>query len=146
MASFFAGSRETTMSNRTEILHFRATPEEKAAIKANAGQAEVALSTWMRQRSLDREMQWGELRRRLDAAPTQSAVEEADLSTGSPALDRLLDQTEARLPKGGESYEQFMERRVGELLGDDASAEAQSQAQTTARAEWIASRPKEKKR
>lgn len=41
------------MSNRTEMLHFRATPEEKQTIRENAGHAEVALSEWMRQKSLD---------------------------------------------------------------------------------------------
>lgn len=150
------------MTNRTEMLHFRATPEEKQTIRENAGHAELALSEWMRQRSLDglipafedpvtrenkaKVRQACEEGKPVDAqvvsgssAPTQPAVEEPD---GARFPD---DPTGAVAEALGETYEQFMERRVGELLGDDASAEAQGQAQTTARAEWIASRPKEKK-
>lgn len=61
--------------NRTEMLHFRATPEEKERIKENAGHAEVALSTWMRERSLDEE--WPNGGTPEEPAPTQPAVEEA---------------------------------------------------------------------
>lgn len=42
------------MSNRTEMLHFRATPEEKAAIHENAARADLALSEWLRQQGLER--------------------------------------------------------------------------------------------
>lgn len=159
-------------TNRTEILHFRTTPEEKAVIKGLAGQAEVALSTWMRERSLDKLNPTQEFPL---GAPGCTCPDERCMLHGTvpvlgglrkpsstqPVVDGVSLKGGERVelvpptprPEGGiykvtgagESYEQFMERRVGELLGDDASAEAQSQAQTTARAEWIASRPKVKK-
>lgn len=36
--------------NRTEMLHFRATPEEKAEILVKAGEAGMELSEWLRTR------------------------------------------------------------------------------------------------
>lgn len=82
------------MPNRTEILHFRATPEEKGRIKENAGHAELHLSEWMRQRSLDRlipaQFPDGPTSEEMGLhGLTQPAVEEN--TTGSPALDRATD-------------------------------------------------------
>lgn len=38
--------------------------------------------------------------------------------------------------KGGETYEQFMERRVRELVGNEASATQFEKARNAAQAEW----------
>jgi hypothetical protein len=145
------------MTNRTEILHFRATPKEKKTIRENAGHAELALSEWMRQRSLDRLIPAFEDPRTREnkakvrqareegkpvavqvvpgsAASTQPAVEE-------PAKHRIDGELYTMTPIGDETYEQFMERRVGELLGFDvgeteASMALRDSAAKQAEAEW----------
>lgn len=117
------------MPNRTEMLHFRATPEEKERIKENAGHAEVALSTWMRARSLS--YGEGDFERVLEElAPTQPPVEE-------PAEPLRDFWPPADVHAKGETYVQFMERRVGELVGKDAGPEAQAQARKRAYDQWI---------
>jgi hypothetical protein len=109
------------MTNRTEILHFRATPEEKQTIRENAGHAELALSEWMRQRSLDR------------LVPTQPLSEQVEELRGVPG-------TETRYPlevRGeSETYVQFMERRVPELCGENPSVAEVGDAEIAARVEW----------
>lgn len=120
--------------NRTEILHFRATPEEKQTIRENAGHAELALSEWMRQKSLDEP--WGP-----DDGPTQPAVEEftvlSEVGMARTAEGNVVreDHPEAI---HGETYEQFMERRVGELVGDgvETTEQPRMEAEAAARAEW----------
>lgn len=117
------------MSNRSEMLHFRATPEEKAAIQARADECGGKLSDYMRGRLL------------VAAGYCESAEE------SHPPPDEEEKPEPAQFPDGPTSqemglmapatYEQFVERRVAELLGDDASPEAREQAETTAQAEWI---------
>jgi len=145
------------------MLHFRATPEEKERIKENAGHAEVALSTWMRAKSLDYED-------RLN--PTQPAVwdccgasrdsgkhaencplivqQDAEADSTQPAVDGVPLDVGDRIsnatprPEGGiykvtsvgETYEQFMERRVGELVGDSPTLASQDAATGQAEREW----------
>lgn len=113
------------MPNRTEILHFRATPEEKETIRENAGHAELALSEWMRQRSL---------RTEEDRWPDEG------LMHPKPPVAQVLRVTETHEPfiDPLETYEQFMERRVPELLGQDVDAGDVESAQWQARAEWAA--------
>lgn len=123
------------MTNRTEILHFRATPEEKGRIKENAGHAELHLSEWMRQRSLDR------------LVPTQPVVEKRyDVHEPPESFKAEAAPYEPRIDSGGyvvgsETYEQFMKRRMAELLGFDvgeteASMALRRAAAETALAEW----------
>lgn len=107
------------MPNRTEILHFRATPEEKGRIKENAGHAELHLSEWMRQRSLDR------------LVPTQPAVEGVPLAV-SWENGKHYDEKTAHV----ETYEQFMERRVPELCGENPSVAELHHARDAAEVEW----------
>lgn len=129
------------MTNRTEMLHFRATPEEKARIKENAGHAEVALSTWMRERSLDVDKPYEGSKPpesfkavNAEALPTQPAVE---------ASERIHEEAEAAkqgftasFHRDPETYEQFMERRVPELCGENPSVAEIGDAEIAARAEW----------
>lgn len=140
------------MPNRTEILHFRATPEEKAAIKERAEAAgKKQFSAFMRDLALyggmevegipyetpEETRQKALVRKAVkngepidvqvvagSAAPTQPAVEESE---ADEAMWRSIR---------GETYEQFMERRVGELLGDDATLAANDRATETAEREW----------
>jgi len=136
------------------MLHFRATPEEKTRIKENAGHAEVALSEWMRVRSLDpgESVSWGLQDRwvskeaqaqgvrvvpahRSATTPTQPAVEESE---------RIQEEAEAAkqgftasFHRDPETYEQFMERRVRELVGDEATLASQDKATDEAEREWF---------
>lgn len=124
------------MPNRTEMLHFRATPEEKETIRENAGHAELALSEWMRQRSLDR------------LVPTQPVVEASyhnerlKQRLEDPEFREEFEREKATFVDGasqGETYEQFMERRMGELIGEgetEASMALRRAAAETAEAEW----------
>lgn len=118
------------MPNRTEILHFRATPEEKGRIKENAGHAELHLSEWMRQRSLDR------------LVPTQPAVEgingdgEFTCQECGAELRDGLHCGECEHHQVAETYEQFMERRVPELCGENPSVAEVGDAEIAARVEW----------
>lgn len=119
------------MTNRTEMLHFRATPEEKQTIRENAGHAEVALSTWMRAKSLDYEA-------RLN--PTQPAVEESvqisEVGTARTAEGSVVREDHPDAVHV-ETYEQFMERRVPELCGENPSVAEIGDAEIAARAEWV---------
>lgn len=142
------------------MLHFRATPEEKQTIRENAGHAEVALSEWMRQQALKDEKRYAGYGKRcaeadMQDAPTQPVVprssrEEAmgqalgpEITVVKP-LDAKADPTaeslaEAFRTRGGETYEQFMERRVRELLGEgetEASMAFRDAANAAAETEW----------
>lgn len=124
------------MPNRTEILHFRATPEEKGRIEENAGHAELHLSEWMRQRSLDR------------LAPTQPVVEKSEglkysaMNVGLNERDELVViDPELPIEVKFETYEEFMERRVPELCGENPSVAEVGDAEITARAEWAEQEP-----
>lgn len=115
------------MPNRTEMLHFRATPEEKETIRENAGHAEVALSEWMRFRCLTGDPRYPDA---SEFVPTQPAVKESEgfrAAPGSVVEETMAAETTA------ETYEQFMERRVGELMADKYPHET---ATLTAEAEW----------
>lgn len=121
------------MPNRTEMLHFRATPEEKARIEAGAKRAALDLSEYVRRELLNgswRAAAFAEVvekGRPYEVAPTQPAVEEyrklpiADLPPETPS----------------ETYEQLMERRVGELSADEAGPDEVAGAREKAYAEWI---------
>jgi hypothetical protein len=143
------------MSNRTEMLHFRATPEEKAAIEDMARQNGKSLSEWMRERSMvwsfsiqsDQELQdrWVSKEAQTQGvriAPTQPVV-------GNPPCLRCNGESMVspsdRCPEcggdGGETYEQFMERRVPELCGENPSVAEIGDAEIAARAEWVALEP-----
>lgn len=139
------------MPNRTEILHFRATPEEKGRIKENAGHAELHLSEWMRQRSLDRLHPIqpivktprpfddpGNLRR-VHAGGEKKSASDAE----APAEVAWHDIEDAEADPGqewqavrDETYEQFIDRRIRELVGEDASDDDLIEAGRTAHAEW----------
>lgn len=136
------------MSNRTEILHFRATPEEKGRIKENAGHAELHLSEWMRKRSLTtfEDPNLGISHEAVEAVlSTQPAVENDPL--GRKAMKRELEGAHVdrvhfdEEPASGETYEQFMERRVGELCGENPSGVEIAEAELAARTEWAKRQP-----
>jgi hypothetical protein len=115
------------MPNRTEMLHFRATPEEKTRIKENAGHAEVALSEWMRKRSLS-----------AFEEGVRSAITQPD-PLGRKAMKRELEGAHVdriHFDEAPETYEQFMERRVPELCGENPSVAEVGDAEIAARAEW----------
>lgn len=164
------------MTNRTEMLHFRATPEEKQTIRENAGHAEVALSEWMRQRSLKGESRLHPTREEVSnevltclgedpvtrenkakvrqaceedkpvdvqvvagsAVPTQPAVEEPEpllpRTPGTIPVDHGI--APGSLGSVGETYEQFMERRVSELAGENPTLGQQDAATEAAEGEW----------
>lgn len=141
--------------NRTEILHFRATPEEKGRIKENAGHAELHLSEWMRKRSLTtfEDPNLGISHEAVEAVlSTQPVVgdpeRERELRKEVRQIEAEADAQEAEGaqfpddPTGsvaqalGETYEQFMERRVGELGGETAGDMGRQDATEEAEAEW----------
>lgn len=148
------------MPNRTEILHFRATPEEKETIRENAGHAELALSEWMRQRSLDYPRRAREAVQRFTTQPQfeccggpnetgkhlegcpRCMQEEVEASYHDKRLARRLRDEEFRAEYNRtldcETYGQFMERRTRELEGDDAGPKAEAEAWDAADAEWNA--------
>lgn len=129
------------MSNRSEMLHFRATPEEKAALQIAASELSMELSRYIRERLFTEDWRSpvlvAEESRRFPDGPTtrqKALVRQAEKEGKSVDVQVAAGSAQ---PVGCETYEQFMERRIAELLGDDASPEAREQAETTAQAEWI---------
>lgn len=145
------------MPNRTEMLHFRATPEEKAEIVSKAGEADMHLSEWLRTRaqgfgwhqSLEKPSSTQPVVEEDCGCPNAARDEHTDycparlaghneFMEGSPAAQgfRRAAEEVSRAKRRGETYEQFMERRVPELCGENPSVAEIGDAEIAARAEW----------
>lgn len=80
---------------RNEVLQFRVTAEEKAQIEANAKEAAVTPSEWMRIRSLGHGGSLGRVA--LPEEPLESLSAEPEPSrTESPELTKLVKRFEAQ--------------------------------------------------
>lgn len=139
------------MPKRSEILHFRATPEERAELERRAHPYD--LSRLIRQ-ALGLPVGLKATVSPESLAPTQPAVEESDPPLANPGSSFICCGN----PKGGdhepwcdvgrwdplgsvakalgETYEQFMERRVEELTGEHPSPGDDAAARANAYAEW----------